>query len=461
MQAEIMVKTVNKGVTGIVDRFQGDKVVLVIVLLLMGISILAIFGSTSQLAASNSTSRVEIVSDHLKTVGLGLIAMIAFYSIRSITFFRIMSQAGFIASVLMLVTMYATIGMKGPVHGDYMNGEAIRYLYFFGINIQVFEFVKVLMIFYMSWAISSYKNGLFKITKHVATMDRMDWIDTPLAQRVIYFYIPFVTVTLLVMKGGNSSAVIIAGIMFMTMLLGGMPVKNILGFGALGVVGIGLLVGVSMGTDGAVFPRLKTAVGRLERSAMDDEYILSLPRRSKEYNDLKDKMQQPMGAKLAVGGAKVFGKGFGKSTQKYNVPVMYEDYMFSYIVEETGIWGALVLIILYCTLLARGSLIVRGLKNTFAKAAVTGTVLLITGQAFLHMFVNVDIGPLTGQTLPMISHGRTSFLLFSMAFGILLSFSREAKANSDLADEDIRKSSEVIQEAEVYTQTEVNTETIS
>jgi len=82
-------------------------------------------------------------------------------------------------------------------------------------------------------------------------------------------------------------------------------------------------------------------------------------------------------------------------------------------------------------LLARGSLVVRNCNNVFAKTAVAGLVILISGQAFMHMLINVDLGPMTGQTLPMISHGNSSFLAFSIAFGIILAISRMAKANID------------------------------
>jgi cell division protein FtsW len=78
--------------------------------------------------------------------------------------------------------------------------------------------------------------------------------------------------------------------------------------------------------------------------------------------------------------------------------------------------------------MARGAIIARDIgDNLYAKLVVAGLCLLIVGQAFLHMLVNVDIGPMTGQTLPMISHGNSAFLCFSLAFGILLSFSRQAR----------------------------------
>ena len=102
--------------------------------------------------------------------------------------------------------------------------------------------------------------------------------------------------------------------------------------------------------------------------------------------------------------------------------------MFSFIIEEYGLWGALIVVFLYVSLLARGSIIVRNCgKDSYAKLTVAGLCLLITGQAFLHMFVNADIGPMTGQTLPLISHGNSAFLCFSLAFGIILSFSRIAQ----------------------------------
>jgi cell division protein FtsW len=103
---------------------------------------------------------------------------------------------------------------------------------------------------------------------------------------------------------------------------------------------------------------------------------------------------------------------------------MYSDYMFSFIIEEYGLWGAFLVIALYVSLLARGSMIARLSDNEYAKIVVGGLSLLITGQAFLHMFVNVDIGPMTGQTLPLVSHGSSAFLMFSIAFGVILSISR-------------------------------------
>ena len=106
---------------------------------------------------------------------------------------------------------------------------------------------------------------------------------------------------------------------------------------------------------------------------------------------------------------------------------MSEDYMFSFIIEEYGLLGGILIICLYLSLLARSSLIARNCgSDLYAKLTVAGLTILITGQAFLHIFVNSDIGPMTGQTLPLISHGNSAFLCFSFAFGVILSISRIA-----------------------------------
>ena len=85
------------------------------------------------------------------------------------------------------------------------------------------------------------------------------------------------------------------------------------------------------------------------------------------------------------------------------------------------------IIILFGSLLARGAILVRNCTNTFAQTAIGGLVVMISGQALMHMMINADLGPLTGQTLPMISHGNSSFLAFSIAFGIILATSRMVK----------------------------------
>ena len=175
--------------------------------------------------------------------------------------------------------------------------------------------------------------------------------------------------------------------------------------------------------------RIDTALHRIMND--DDatmQALLDAKPSSTQYQEARDALQQPVGARLAIKEGGLLGKGIGNSTQKYAVPVIFEDYMFSFIIEETGFIGAIIIILLYFSLLARSSMIAKDCDSYFDKIVVAGLAILVTGQAFMHMMVNVHfpLVPQTGQTLPLVSHGTTSFLVFSAVFGILLSISRES-----------------------------------
>ena len=201
-----------------------------------------------------------------------------------------------------------------------------------------------------------------------------------------------------------------------------------------------VIVGVYNATDGKVFgkfERIATMNSRLGAEYDAGVRLKGVKPKSREFYRIMDEIKQPYSAKIAVHEGKFFGKNSGNSTQKYVVSNIYGDYMFSFLVEEYGLFGGIIVIFLYVSLLARGSTIARLCSNEYAKIAVGGLSVLITGQAFMHMFVNVNIGPMTGQTLPLISHGSFAFLVFCIAFGVILSISRMArkriKAEEDAA----------------------------
>ena len=411
------------------DNLEGDKVVWMIVLLLMLISIVAIFSSTSQLALSQNTSRMAIVGEQMLITLLGFGVIIACYSIRSIGFFRIISQFGYLVLMFLLLIL-ATHKQIGPFKPLMIN-SAWRIVSIGGFQVHVFEVVKIAMVMYLSWAVNAYRNDKFMIANLLAKKHPF-WAK-PMVKKVVYIYVPIFTVCLGIMVGSLSSTVFIGGIMFITILIGGISVKELI---LPGVIAVGLLLGC-IGINSICikkdiktpFPHLASAMARLSSDSTEKrlETIRTAPQNTTEFQDALDKLKQPVSAKIAIHEGGLIGKGPGRSTQRYVVPIMFEDYMFSFIVEEYGLLGGLLVIILYISLLARGSIIVRNCDNHFAKTAVAGLVILITGQAMMHIMINCDMGPLTGQTLPLISHGNSSYLMFSLAFGIILSISKMAR----------------------------------
>lgn len=425
---------IQRGFWNFIDNIKGDKVVWIIVFMLIMTSILAVFSSTSLLAISGEIDRLEIVREQIFTAALGLGIIWILCRIKKIGVFRVISQLGFIASVILLILLVSKVDL-GFCRAIMTNG-VYRALSVFGFQVHVYEFVKVAMVMYLAWAIHAYKKDqeelargkestTFAFINALAKSPNFAFLAKPFWKRMIYFYIPVMIVCVLIMTGSNSSAIFVGGIMIGTLLVGGIPLKEIFAAAAACLVGLLLIVGIHKVSGGEMFGRVGTLLGRLEAdyspAVLEEEGLVV---GSTEFRKKLDKIQQPFGAKVAVHEGGLLGKGSGNSTQKYIVPVIYGDYMFSFIVEEYGLWGAFLIISLYVSLLARGSMIARLCDNEYAKVAVGGLSLLITGQAFMHMFVNVDIGPMTGQTLPLISHGSSAFLMFSIAFGVILSISR-------------------------------------
>ena len=419
--------TRNKGFWGFIENIEGDKVVWIIVFLLIMISILAIFSSTS-LLKEGSKDRMDFVSEHLVIAGIGLALIFGLYNIKRIGIFRILSQLGFGVSVVLLGLLASHINIPGVIQAERING-AWRTLRIAGFQLHVFEVVKVAMVLYLAWAIHAYKEKKLKLADKMAGSRNFASFAQPGWLRVIYMYIPILTVCGLTLMGSGSSAVFIGAILIATLLIGGMPFKEIALAGIAGVAALGLIIGIYSATDGKVFGKFERVATMITRfgADYDAERLKDVVPRSREFYRILDEIKQPYSAKIAVHEGKLIGKNSGNSTQKYVVSNIYGDYMFSFLVEEYGLIGGIIVIFLYVSLLARGSTIARLCSNEYAKIAVGGLSVLITGQAFMHMFVNVDIGPMTGQTLPLISHGSFAFLVFCIAFGVILSISRMAR----------------------------------
>lgn len=408
------------------EGFRGDKVILIIALLLMLISVISVFSSTPLLALETGVDRIDIMIEQLKVVGIGLVLILALYIFGRSGLYRLVGKWGFFLSLALLVILVFNLNL-GIVQAGEING-ARRVIKVFGKQLHVYEFVKVFMILYIAWALDNYKQGKHAISSWIASLSpKLSWAVKPLAVKSLYIYLPTFLTIGLVATGSNSSALFLAVVLLLVIVIGGLDFRDMALLGVAGVVLVGLLM-VGHKTGLLDNNRIDTAISRITND--DDatmEILLHSTPGSADYETARDELRQSVGAKLAIKEGGTFGKGIGNSTQKYAVPVIFGDYMFSFIIEETGIIGAIFIILLYFSLLGRGSMVAKDCDNYFDKIVVAGLSILVTGQAFMHMMVNVHfpLVPQTGQTLPLVSHGSTSFLVFSLVFGILLSISRQ------------------------------------
>lgn len=134
---------------------------------------------------------------------------------------------------------------------------------------------------------------------------------------------------------------------------------------------------------------------------------------------------------IAVGSGGLFGRGFGQSVQKFTyLPEPVGDSIFAVAAEEFGFVGSVFLLVLFVLFATRGIKIASGTTNVFARLTVIGIVIMITSQAFVNIGAMLGVIPLSGITLPFVSHGGTSLFFTLLEVGIVLSISRTQILNS-------------------------------
>lgn len=429
------------------DKIQGDKVMWIIVIILYILSLLAIFSSTSMSpkVTSGDATRVQLFAVQALVVAGGFALMFGCYKIKNIKIFRYLGMCSFWISFIMLALLTLHVKIPHVLRAADVNG-AWRILVVFGFQIHVFEVVKVLMILYLAWAVNAWKESGFPVMDLLYEKTGKAIFKNKVFLGAVFIFLPIIVVSGMVVLGSFSSMVFITFVMFATIIIGGFSVKQTLSF----LVGCALLLASMFGlwklTDGKFLgdSRFGTAMSRFEAffhkdgRSFDEKYY-SLDKNSIERQNLVDKNRQEIGAKIAIKEGGPFGKLPGNSTQKYKVPVIFADYMYSFIIEEYGIFGAVLVLVLFLSLLARGALISKNCDNIFARTAVGGITLMISAQAVMHMMINVGLMPMTGQTLPMISDGKSSLLMFSIAFGIVLSISKMVKKKLEALEEEMNK----------------------
>ena len=207
------------------------------------------------------------------------------------------------------------------------------------------------------------------------------------------------------------TTVTLAGTMMAMFFVSGMKISHLIFLITSGATGVYLIFLKAMGN-----PDSKNAY-RLRR-------VISF---KDPFADKQGDGWQAVQSLYALGSGGLFGLGLGKSRQKFfYIPEPYNDFIFSIIGEELGFLGAFIVILLYLLLIWRGVRIALAAKDSFGCYLATGITALITIQSLIHIAVVTSSIPTTGITLPFISYGGTSLVIYMCAIGILLNISRHA-----------------------------------
>lgn len=391
-------------------KLKGDRGIWFLVIIFAMISILAVFSSSSYLANSKGVEKTVIFLDQAKSVLFGFLALFVCYVI-PVKVYRKLSFIIFGGSVMMLLMLFI------PGLRDVKNG-AVRGIKLFGHTVQVFEFVKIGIILYLAKAIEMWKEDVRDIR-----------------QFALKIFLPIGGICFLVMFNSFSSALLIGIISYIILFVMDVDWKNVT-LSLLAVAAFaGLLFGIyhvffagkpheGQGGVARVFNRFETVESRIDEF-LHGEQVDIADMSPAELDKMKDDKRQHEYAKTAISEGGLFGKGPGKSTRRYSLSMAFSDFIYAFIVEEYGLLGGVFVIFLYLVFLFRCIRLMLRCGQPFSGSLIAGLAFLITTQAFLHILVNVRILPITGHTLPLISHGGTAYLVLGGAFGIILSMSRQ------------------------------------
>lgn len=324
---------------------------------------------------------------------------------------KVLRKMGYAVLGVAVVCLYL-IMIPGSPFLDARN-EAARWFHLGPIRFQPSEMAKLGLVVVIADLLSEVKTEEDKV--------RYFWITLGIAALTI---LPILT-------GNLSTAILMAFVVLAMWWIARLPWRywlSVIGIFLVVAVGSYFIVETFYIQAGRPLPSLvKRATTWVSRV---DDFVADLKAPKDEKIRITDKNQQKIYARIAVskGGKSPLGVGVGQSKERDILPLAYADYIFSIIVEEGGIVAAIILILLYLSILARSCLISSLYEDYAAMYMVMGLALMLTTQTLISMGVAVGLGPVTGQPLPLFSMGGTSAVFTSLYFAFMMAVSREQRA---------------------------------
>jgi cell division protein FtsW len=364
---------------------KGDRVIWLVVIILSIFSILTVYSSTGTLAykmQSGNTMYYLIKHGLMLLFGFGLmyVAHLVPYTVYS----KISVVAVWAAGPMLLFTL---------AMGRSLN-EASRWLSIpgTGLTFQTSDFAKLALIMYVARLLSQKQNQI-----------------KDLKSAFIPIMLPVIVICGLILPANFSTAAVLFTTCMFLMFIGRINMKYIFFLFGIGALLLSIFVGIALVSKNQ--GRVGTWKKRIENFSNADA--------NSDANYQSDQ------GKIAIATGGLLGKGPGHSTQRNFLPHPYSDFIFAIICEEYGFLGAILIVFLYLILFLRGVRIVVKSPRAFASLLAIGCSFSLVFQGMINMAVAVNIFPVTGQPLPMLSMGGTSIWFTSIAIGIILSISRD------------------------------------
>lgn len=391
-------------------NIKGDKWIWFTILILFIFSLLAVYSATGTLAYRVKSGDTEFFLAKQLVLMFGGLALIYGVHLINYKYFSRVSQILFYLSILLLViTLF---------FGTNIN-DAKRWLTLPVVNLtmQTSDFAKLALIMYLARLLAKKQDNMKNFKEGFWNM-----------------LLPIIVICALIIPEDMSSALVLFATSVLVLFIGRANLWYIGGLVGLGIVS--LVVGITL-----LFSFPDATIGKYGRLLTAKNRIISFAPEKFGDGDVSKEAEpfQVTQAKIAIAKGGIFPNGPGNSQQKNFLPHPYSDYIFAIIIEEYGLIGGIFIMFLYLFFLFRTALMIKKTPKAFGAILAFGLALSLVIQAMINMGVAVNLLPVTGLTLPLVSMGGSSTIFTSLAFGIILSVSRDIEVNNEkmveLADE--------------------------
>lgn len=367
-------------------NIKGDRLIWAIAALLAILSFLPVYSAASNLAYKGAgSSTFTFFVKHFVHLVLGFAII---YGVHKIPY-RYFKGLSLVMIPVVLVLLCLTIFQGKTIDGA--NASRWIQIPFVGMSFQTSALAAVVLMVYVARYMSKIKDEIITFKGSILPL-----------------WMPVFLVLILILPANFSTAAIIFLMVVMLVFLGGYPLRYLAVIIGSGILVLTLFILTAKAFPDAMPNRVDTWMGRIDSFTNPGD---------------SDAGYQIDKAKIAIATGGIQGVGPGKSMQKNFLPQSSSDFIFAIIIEEYGLIGGFVIMTLYLWFLFRIVIVAQKSDTIFGKLLVLGVGLPIVFQALINMAVAVELFPVTGQTLPLISSGGTSIWMTCLAIGIILSVS--------------------------------------
>jgi cell division protein FtsW len=405
----------------LISKTKGDKVIWALVILLALVSLLAVYSATGSLAYKNFRGNTEIYLFKQIAFIMAGIMVIYFAHLVNYTFYSKVAMIAFLISLLLLFyTLFFGVKMN--------EGSRWIRLPFVNMTMQTSDLARLALFMYLARLMSK-KQDVIKDFK----------------KGFLPVIAPVVITCALIAPANLSTALLLGASCLLLLFIGRVSTKHILMTIGIALVPIMILVAAAMIRHGkgnkeevavtakksssTLFGRVDTWVGRMQ------DFMYG-------SNDADNDAYQVNQAKIAISKGGILGVGPGNSTTRDYLPQAYNDFIYAIIIEEYGLIGGAFIMFIYLVFLYRCIRIYKRCPFAFGAFLALGLSFTLALQAVANMAVTVNLFPVTGVTLPLVSMGGTSFIFSCLAIGIILSVARnveQLEGKAALAESGMRK----------------------